>query len=76
VREAWFTWFTAEGPRRRGRRNRRRGGTPLPDLEQIATAVRIRSENGTMVWTLFAKGNFQLMSVIDDVGYTVERVWV
>ena len=67
VREAWFT---AEGPRRRGRRNRRRGGTPLPDLEQIATAVRIRSENGTMVWTLFAKGNIQLMSVID------ERVWV
>lgn len=67
VREAWFT---AEGPRRRGRRNRRRGETPLPDLEQIVTAVRIRSENGTMVWTLFAKGNIQLMSVID------ERVWV
>ena len=67
VREAWFT---AEGPRRRGRRNRRRRGTPLPELEQIITTVRIRSENGTMVWTIFAKGNFQLMSVID------ERVWV
>ena len=59
VREAWFN---AEGPRRRGRRNRR-GGTPPP--EHIITAVKIRSENGTMLWTTFAKEPFQLMSVIN-----------
>ena len=58
------TWGTAEAPRRDLRRSRR-GGPPPP--EHIVTTVKIRSENATMLWTTFAKGRFQLMSVIVTV---------
>ena len=61
VLEVRETWGTAEAPRRDLRRSRRGGPPPL---EHIVTAVKIRSENGTMLWTTFAKGPFQLMSVI------------
>ena len=61
VREAWCT---AEAPRRYLRRNRR-GGPPPP--EHIVTAVKIRSENGTMLWATFAKGPFQMMSCISMI---------
>ena len=60
VREGWAA---APVPRRDLRR--RRGGPPPP--EHIVTAVRIRSELGTMVWTTFAKGPLQLMSIAHNI---------
>ena len=64
VREAWYP---ADRPQQRGRRNRgrARGGAP-PGLEELVTAVKVLSENGTPLWTIFAKGNVQWMQVVPD----------
>ena len=59
-------WFPAERPQQRGRnRGRARGRTPA--LEEHCTAVMVLSENGTPLWTIFAKGNYQWMQVVPDL---------
>ena len=47
-------------PRRR-RGNRRRG----PPQEVMVTAVRLTTDNGTMVWTIFSKGGHPRMEIVD-----------
>ena len=46
-------------PRRR-RGNRRRG----PPQEVMVTAVRLTTDNGTMVWAMFSKGDHPRMEMI------------
>ena len=48
-------------PRQRGGRRRRRG--PLQD--ELVVAVRLQSANGTMLWTIFSKGEHHRMEVVD-----------
>ena len=60
VREGWAA---APVPRRDSRRRRR--GRPFPD--HLVVAVRIRGETGTMVWTTFAKGPLQFMSIAHNI---------
>ena len=48
-------------PRQRGGRRRRRGPPP----EVLYVAVRLTSANGTILWTLFSKGEHPRMEVID-----------
>jgi hypothetical protein len=49
-------------PRPRGGRRRRRGPPP-PD--QLLVAVRLTSRNGTILWTIFSKGEHPRMEVVD-----------
>ena len=57
VRQALF----AEPRRRRGPRRRRHG--PPPD--ELLVAVQLRSTNGTLLWTVFSKGERPRMEIFD-----------
>ena len=45
--------------------SRRRRGPPPPD--KLLVAVRITSRNGTILWTIFSKGEHPRMEVVDPM---------
>ena len=56
VREALYA-----APRQRGGRRRRHG--PPPD--ELLVAVQLRSTNGTILWSVFSKGEHARMEICD-----------
>ena len=60
VREGWYPL-----PRRRVGRRGRRG----PPQELLYVGVRFTSDNGTVLWATFSRGDTQPMEVVQDPVY-------